>query len=73
MGEGAGGLKEEWQGIKKGEEIWNHYTDTREEDFGVRRARLREVLGGECMCKRCIWEEQHLLLNETKENTSLKN
>ena len=72
-GEGAGGLEEEWQGIKKGEEIWNHYTDTREEDFGVRRDRLREVLGGECMCKRCIWEEKHLQENETRENTSLKN
>lgn len=73
MGEGAGGLKEEWRGIKKGDEIWNHYTDTREEDFRVRRGRLREVLGGECMCKRCIWEEEHLQENEARENTSLKN
>ena len=47
----------QWRGIKKGEQIWNHYTDTREEDFRVRRGRLREVLGGDCMCERCIWEE----------------
>ena len=50
--------EQEWQGIKKGDEIWNHYTDTREEDFRVRRGRLREVLGGDCMCERCIWDEK---------------
>ena len=48
----------ESHGIKKGEEIWSHYTDIGEEDFRVRRGRLREVLGGDCMCERCIWEER---------------
>jgi predicted RNA-binding Zn-ribbon protein involved in translation (DUF1610 family) len=45
------------QGIKKGEQIWNHYTDVTEPDYRIRRARLREVLGGECMCERCVREE----------------
>ena len=43
-----------------GEEIWNHYTDVNEKDVRVRRARLREVLGVECMCVRCIEEEEEM-------------
>lgn len=42
--------------IPKGQEIWNHYTDVDEADYRVRRGRLREVLGGECMCERCVQE-----------------
>ena len=48
---------EEWEGVKAGEEVWNHYTDVREQNFKVRRHRLLEVLGGECQCTRCLREE----------------
>lgn len=51
------GKDEEWKGIKAGEEIWNHYTDIHEPDFRERRARLRAVLGGDCQCERCTFEE----------------
>jgi hypothetical protein len=49
---------EEWEGLKAGEEVWNHYTDVREKDHNVRRDRLRELLGGDCRCTRCLSEEQ---------------
>ncbi|KAI1619309.1 hypothetical protein EDD37DRAFT_654949 [Exophiala viscosa] len=48
---------EEWMGIKAGEEIWNHYTDVQEPDYQERRARLQAVLGGDCRCERCTYEE----------------
>jgi len=48
----------EWHGIMAGEQIWNHYTDVNEKDYRERRARLREVLGGDCMCERCVYEEK---------------
>lgn len=48
----------EWQGgIRKGEEIFNHYCDI---DLLVadRREWAKGALGGRCMCKRCLWEER---------------
>ena len=67
---GEDGEQEEWEGIKKGEEIWNHYTDVREDDFRVRRRRLREVLGGDCMCERCVWEEKEWIEKQSKATRS---
>jgi hypothetical protein len=42
-------------GIKKGEEVLNHYCDI---DLLVneRRAWMRGCLGGDCRCPRCVWE-----------------
>ena len=48
----------EWEGLKAGEETWNHYTDVREPDYRIRRDRLRELLGGDCRCTRCMAEEK---------------
>ena len=42
-------------GIKKGEEILNHYCDI-ELDVQARREWASGALGGVCMCKRCVWE-----------------
>ena len=47
-----------WEGFAEGEEVFSHYTDVREEDYKIRRERLQEVLGGNCMCSRCLWEER---------------
>lgn len=47
-----------WQGgIKRGEEILNHYCDI---DLPVKERREWAVgaLGGHCVCERCQWEEQ---------------
>lgn len=42
-------------GIKKGEEVLNHYCDI---DLPVneRREWMRGTLGGDCRCARCVWE-----------------
>jgi hypothetical protein len=42
-------------GIKRGEEILNHYCDV---DLGVKQRRewAVDALGGICQCERCIWE-----------------
>lgn len=42
-------------GIKKGEEVLNHYCDI---DLLVheRREWMRGTLGGDCRCARCVWE-----------------
>lgn len=42
-------------GIKKGEEVLNHYVDI---DLPVKERREwgAGALGGNCMCERCIWE-----------------
>ena len=42
-------------GIRKGEEVLNHYCDI---DLPVkdRREWARGALGGDCRCERCIWE-----------------
>lgn len=44
-------------GLRKDEEVLNHYVDV---DLPVqeRRAWGRGALGGDCMCDRCVWEEQ---------------
>ena len=42
-------------GIRKGEQIWNHYCDV-ELPVAERRAWMRGSLGGDCMCERCVWE-----------------
>lgn len=57
---GTGGVRRFWvreTGIKKGEEIWSHYTDVRL-GVGERRERLRGVLGGVCRCERCLKEAE---------------
>ena len=47
-------------GIKKGQEIFSHYCDVR---LPVKERREWAVgaLGGECLCPRCIWEEDEEL------------
>ena len=45
-----------WEGIRAGEEIWNHYTDVREKNRNERHERLEGVLGGDCKCERCSFE-----------------
>jgi hypothetical protein len=49
--------EEEWQGVKAGEEILNHYCDVRL-PVGERREWASGALGGHCMCERCVWESQ---------------
>ncbi|KAI9823895.1 MAG: hypothetical protein M1832_002213 [Thelocarpon impressellum] len=49
LGDGQGG-------IKKGEEVLNHYCDV-ELDVAQRRAWMMGTLGGVCMCARCVEEE----------------
>lgn len=54
--QGMGGR--EWgKGIKKGEEILNHYCDV---DLGLKQRRewAAGALGGVCVCERCLWEEE---------------
>ncbi|KAK0269890.1 hypothetical protein LTR35_014566 [Friedmanniomyces endolithicus] len=53
-GEG-GGLERRDGGIRKGEEVLNHYCDV-ELDVHERREWARGALGGECRCERCVWE-----------------
>ncbi|KAK5944411.1 hypothetical protein PMZ80_003692 [Knufia obscura] len=48
---------DEWTGIKAGEEIFSHYTDIRL-PVQERRERLKEVLGGDCRCERCVVESR---------------
>ena len=57
-GYARGGAESTWDGIKKGEEIWNHYTDVHEKDYRERRGRLQAVLGGDCRCERCTYEAE---------------
>ena len=44
-------------GIKKGEEVLNHYCDVKM-DVKERREWAAGALGGICQCERCIWEEK---------------
>jgi hypothetical protein len=44
-------------GLKKGEEILNHYCDL-ELPVQERREWARGALGGDCQCERCLWEDQ---------------
>lgn len=51
------GGKNEWgKGIKKGDEILNHYCDI-ELKVKERREWAAGALGGVCVCDRCVWEE----------------
>lgn len=47
---------EKGKGIRKGEEVLNHYCDV---DLGVTQRREWAIgaLGGICICQRCVWEE----------------
>lgn len=51
-------------GIRKGEEILNHYCDP---TLGIRQRRgwAQGALGGRCMCPRCEWEEKDKVLDST--------
>ena len=42
-------------GIRKGEEVWNHYCDV-ELSVDERREWARGALGGDCRCARCVFE-----------------
>ena len=57
--DGKGQIEEEtgWRGIKRDEEILNHYCDI---DLPVeeRKAWAWGALSGECMCQRCKWESR---------------
>lgn len=44
-------------GIRKGEEVLNHYCDIGL-DVRSRREWARGALGGDCRCERCLWEAQ---------------
>ena len=44
-------------GIKKDEEVLNHYTEP-ELPVKDRREWARGALGGDCMCERCVWEAE---------------
>lgn len=53
-GDGKGKKRE--GGIKKGEEVLNHYCDV-ELPVKERREWAMGALGGMCVCERCVWEE----------------
>ena len=65
--EGKGkGEEERWKGgIRKGEEVLNHYCDV---DLPVKERRewMVGTLGGMCMCQRCVWEEEQLEKSKEK-------
>jgi len=44
------------EGIRKGEEILNHYCDIKL-SVKERRELAKGALGGACLCERCIWED----------------
>ena len=48
-------VKRSEAGIKKGEEVLNHYCDV-ELPVKERREWARGALGGDCRCQRCTWE-----------------
>jgi len=45
-------------GLKKGEEVFNHYCDI-ELPVKERREWAAGALGGMCMCERCVWEDAY--------------
>jgi hypothetical protein len=53
----SGETRQSESGIKKGEEILNHYCDI---DLPMRERRewMKGTLGGNCRCPRCIWEAE---------------
>ncbi|KAI9871887.1 MAG: hypothetical protein M1830_002325 [Pleopsidium flavum] len=56
-------------GIKKGEEVLNHYCDI-ELEVRERREWAVGALGGMCVCERCVWEEEQLKESERDEKKS---
>lgn len=52
---GNGGAGEGFDGIRKDQEILNHYCDIGL-DVKERREWARGALGGICLCSRCMWE-----------------
>ncbi|KAI5809925.1 hypothetical protein DFH27DRAFT_477101 [Peziza echinospora] len=48
---------EKYVAVKKGEEVKSCYTD-RKLDYKVRREWARDMLGGDCVCARCLREEK---------------
>jgi hypothetical protein len=56
-----------WEGIRAGEEIWNHYTDVQEKDHRERQGRLQAVLGGDCRCERCTYEARRIAAPRLRE------
>lgn len=53
-----GGGERKTPGLKKGEEVFNHYCDV-ELPVKERREWAAGALGGMCMCERCVWEDAH--------------
>ncbi|KAL4782921.1 hypothetical protein BJX76DRAFT_368747 [Aspergillus varians] len=53
--EGEGGRKRGGEGVRKDEEILNHYCDVGL-DVKERREWAAGALGGACLCGRCVWE-----------------
>ncbi|KAK4929156.1 hypothetical protein LTR28_011795, partial [Elasticomyces elasticus] len=53
---GRGRVRSE-AGIRKGDEVLNHYCDV---DLPVKQRRewAKGALGGDCMCERCVWEAE---------------
>jgi hypothetical protein len=53
-------VKKSEPGIKKDEEVLNHYCDL---SLGVKERRewARGALGGDCHCSRCMWEAQETI------------
>jgi hypothetical protein len=51
-------------GIRKGEEVLSHYCDIKL-PVQERREWAVGALGGNCMCRRCVWEETHENNNRT--------
>lgn len=53
--EGEEGRERKAAGLRKGEEVLNHYCDV---DLPVKERRewARGALGGDCRCERCVWE-----------------
>nr|POE77375.1 hypothetical protein CFP56_09022 [Quercus suber] len=58
QGEGGQGVRS-LPGLRKGDEVLNHYCDV---ELGVqeRREWARGSLGGDCMCTRCVYEARAL-------------
>jgi hypothetical protein len=57
-------VKKNVPGIRKGEEVLNHYCDV---SLGVKERRewARGALGGDCRCARCTWEADDTNLTKT--------
>lgn len=56
-GKDGNNMNGNWKGVRAGEQILTHYCDI---DLHVkeRREYMLGSLGGECICKRCVWEAE---------------